>query len=122
MLPIEMEIALDELAIRKLLARLAQAADDRDEAAYTGCLARTVRADPSEEANSVPADAYARASMARLSRGPTGRNTSSPIRSSTSRPAGIGQVFSSTWSWISPLPTPKAHSTGSRSAADTTSA
>jgi hypothetical protein len=111
MLPIEMEIALDELAIRKLLARLAQAADDRDEAAYTGCLARTVRADPSEEANSVPADAYARASMARLSRGPTGRNTSSPIRSSTS-----------TWSWISPLPTPKAHSTGSRSAADTTSA
>ncbi|HEV7257927.1 MAG TPA: nuclear transport factor 2 family protein [Bosea sp. (in: a-proteobacteria)] len=63
-----LELVVDELAIRKLLARLAQAADDRDAAGYRACLAETVRAEPSEEAAPIPADDYVRASMARLSR------------------------------------------------------
>lgn len=63
-----LELVVDELAIRKLLARLAQAADDRDAAGYRACLAEAVRAEPSEEAAPVAAEAYARASMSRLSR------------------------------------------------------
>jgi hypothetical protein len=67
MAPTALELILDELAIRQLLARLAQAADDRDAASYRACPADRVRAEPSEAAAPVPAEAYARASMSRLS-------------------------------------------------------
>ena len=43
-----LELVVDELAIRKLLARLAQAADDRDAAGYRACLTDSVRAAPSK--------------------------------------------------------------------------
>ena len=39
---ITLRAAVDELAVRNLVARLAQAADDRDEAAYRRCFARNV--------------------------------------------------------------------------------
>ncbi|SIQ24669.1 nuclear transport factor 2 family protein [Bosea sp. TND4EK4] len=68
MIPVAMEMALHDLAIRQLLARLAQAADDRDEATYLACLAGTVRPAPSGGAAPVPAETYMRAAMARLSR------------------------------------------------------
>lgn len=53
-------LAMDELAIRKLVARLAQATDDRDEAAYRSCLDDTVTVGHAEEdASVVPAATYA---------------------------------------------------------------
>jgi len=58
----------DELAILKLVARLAQAADDRDEEAYRACLASEVQGGPpgTHEA-AIPANCYAKASIARVS-------------------------------------------------------
>lgn len=60
--------AVDELAIRNLVARLAQAADDRDETSYRACLAQTVTANIEGKLLHVPAAEYARASIARLAR------------------------------------------------------
>jgi hypothetical protein len=60
--------AVDELAILNLVARLAQAADDRNEAAYRACLAPWVWTDVGGERRDVPADEYVRASMTRLAR------------------------------------------------------
>lgn len=55
----------DELEILRLVARLAQASDDRDEIAYRECFADSVgRALDT----AVSAEAYARQAMARLSR------------------------------------------------------
>jgi hypothetical protein len=60
--------AVNELAILNLVARLAQAADDRNEAAYRACLAPWVWTDVGGEQRDVPADEYVRASMTRLAR------------------------------------------------------
>lgn len=55
----------DELEILRLVARLAQASDDRDENAYQECFADSVR---SARDATISAEAYARQAMARLSR------------------------------------------------------
>lgn len=69
MTSIEIDAAMDETAIRKLLFRLAEAADNRDEPAYRACLASTVRKGAAgDNGPSVPAESYARASIALLSR------------------------------------------------------
>lgn len=61
------QTACHELAIRNLVARLAQAGDDRDERAYRQCLAPTVvtATDQSGEIG-LSADEITRGSMARL--------------------------------------------------------
>lgn len=58
----------EEWAIYRLAARLAQAGDDRDEAAYRACLADAVWAGPVHQGSYVPARTYARDAMERLSR------------------------------------------------------
>lgn len=60
--------AVDETAILKLAARLAQASDDRDPAAYRACFADTISSGASDETMIVPADDYVRDAMARLMR------------------------------------------------------
>jgi len=62
------EAAIEELALFKLAARLAQAGDDRDAAAYRACLADMVWSGPPGEPVSVPADLYVEHAIARLSR------------------------------------------------------
>ncbi|APR80458.1 Hypothetical protein A7982_05805 [Minicystis rosea] len=59
----------DELAILRLVARLAQASDDRDETAYRVCFADTVQSgSPGGLTATIPAEEYARQAIARLSR------------------------------------------------------
>lgn len=57
---------IDEWAIFKLAARLAQAADDRDLHAYRACLADRIWTGSPGEASPVAADSYARDAMRRL--------------------------------------------------------
>lgn len=59
--------ASDELAILRLLARLAQASDDRDERAYRACLADRVQADADGSGSPVAASDYASAAITRVS-------------------------------------------------------
>jgi hypothetical protein len=58
----------EEWAIYRLAARLAQAGDDRDEAAYRACLADAVWSGPAHQGACVPRETYARDAMERLSR------------------------------------------------------
>lgn len=58
----------EEWAIYRLAARLAQAGDDRDEAAYRACLADEVWAGLLHQGTCVSGDIYARDAMERLSR------------------------------------------------------
>ncbi|MCB8823344.1 nuclear transport factor 2 family protein [Microvirga rosea] len=60
--------AIDDLAIRNLVARLAQAADDRDETSYRACLAQTVSTNVEGKLLQISADDYAHAAIARLAR------------------------------------------------------
>uniref|UniRef100_UPI0035C98B0E nuclear transport factor 2 family protein n=1 Tax=uncultured Sphingomonas sp. TaxID=158754 RepID=UPI0035C98B0E len=57
------DAAADILAIMTVSARLAQAADDRDEAAYAACLAPTV---DGPDGRDISAADYARASIGRV--------------------------------------------------------
>lgn len=57
---------LDEAAILKLVARLAQASDDRDAAVYRSCFADTVSGGTAGETVVTPADDYVRDAMNRL--------------------------------------------------------
>jgi hypothetical protein len=63
-----MDKASDQWAILTLAARLAQAADDRDEVAYRACLAGRVFSGSPEESRSVSAGLYAREAIARAAR------------------------------------------------------
>jgi hypothetical protein len=59
----------DELEIRRLLARLAQAIDDRNETGYLACLANQVHVDElGSESRRVEAKAYARDAVQRAAR------------------------------------------------------
>ncbi|MEP7454099.1 nuclear transport factor 2 family protein [Phyllobacterium sp. SB3] len=62
------QTAQDELEILRLVARLAQASDDRDEATYKACLATRISSGtPGLDEVTVSADVYSSASIARLS-------------------------------------------------------
>jgi len=62
------DCAVEEVAILKLVARLAQASDDRDSNAYRACFADAIASGASDETVMVPADDYVRDAMARLER------------------------------------------------------
>ncbi|GEM_PF-1196710 len=57
---------IEEWAIFKLAARLAQAADDRDQTAYRACLADRIWTGAPDETAPVSADTYTRDAMRRL--------------------------------------------------------
>jgi hypothetical protein len=58
----------EESEVYKVAARLAQAADDRDAAAYRACLADRIWTDSSRQSPPIAAEQYVRDSMSRLSR------------------------------------------------------
>lgn len=59
---------VEEAAILKVAARLAQASDDRDPAAYRACFADAISSGAPDDTVIVPADDYVRDAMARLER------------------------------------------------------